>query len=63
MMAIAFFVGAGLQIAVIEIPVIRAVFSTRNLSINEWIITLAVAFIPLLVHEIIVIFKKILKKN
>ena len=62
MMAIAFFVGAALQIAVIEIPAIRSVFSTRNLSVNEWLITLGVAFIPLVVHEIIVLVKKIIKK-
>ena len=63
MMAIAFFVGVALQIAVIQIPAVSKIFSTRALTLKEWIITLAVAFVPLVIHEIIVLFKGIAKKK
>lgn len=55
MMLIAFVVGIGLQLFVIETPVIRDIFSTANLDPNEWILTLVLSIFPFLVHEIIVL--------
>ena len=63
MMAVAFFVGVALQIVGSMVPGISTIFSTRSLSLKEWAITLGVAFIPLILHEIIVIIRKIAKKN
>ncbi len=62
MMAIAFFIGIALQLLVIEVPVIRAIFNTANLSSNEWIITLLLSISPLFIHEV-VIFIKFLKRR
>lgn len=62
MMVIAFFVGIALQLLVIEVPAIRAVFDTANLDVKEWIITMALSISPLLIHEI-VIFVKFLKQR
>ena len=55
MMAVAFFAGVLLQLAVIEIPAIRSVFSTENLSISEWLWTALFSLIPLILHELIVL--------
>ena len=52
MMLIAFASGLLLQLAVVEIPVIGRLFSTANLSLKEWLITLLLALVPLVVHEI-----------
>ena len=52
MMLIAFASGLLLQLAVVEIPVIGRLFSTANLSLKEWLITLILALVPLVVHEI-----------
>ena len=52
MMLIAFLAGLLLQLAVIEIPAVRAVFSTANLTGPEWLFTALFALAPLIVHEI-----------
>lgn len=57
MMAIAFFVGIALQLLVIEVPAVRAVFNTANLDYKEWIITMVLSISPLLVHELVVFIK------
>lgn len=62
MMAIAFVVGIGLQLFVIEVPGVRDVFSTANLSWQEWLITCSLSIIPLIAHETIVLFKFLHKK-
>lgn len=62
MMLIAFVVGIGLQLFVIETPVIRDIFSTANLDPNEWILTLVLSIFPFLVHEIIVLVTFICNK-
>ena len=59
MMALAFFVGIALQLAVIEIPAVRTVFSTADLTVSEWLITAVCSLCPLIWHEVCVIFKKI----
>ncbi|MCR5787445.1 MAG: cation-translocating P-type ATPase [Acholeplasmatales bacterium] len=63
MLWIALALGIVLQLLVIEIPGVRAVFSTENLTASEWAWTAIFAFIPLLLHEIIVLILYILKKK
>lgn len=63
MMFIAFCVGIILQLLVIEVPGINAVFNTANLTLIEWIITAILSLITLIIHEIIVFVKYILKKK
>lgn len=53
MMALAFAVGIGLQFLVIEVPAVRTIFSTADLTGNEWIITAVCSILPWLVHEIV----------
>ena len=61
MMLIAFLSGFVLQLAVIEIPFVRSLFSTYNLSAANWLVCIGLALIPLLAHEIIVLVKSIKK--
>lgn len=63
MLLLALVVGIGLQFAVIEIPVVSAIFSTGNLSGEEWIVTAVCALAPLIVHELGVIGRKLFKKK
>lgn len=63
MMALAFVVGIGLQFLVIEVPAVRAVFSTANLTGNEWIITAICSVLPLIIHEIVAIGYSICSKK
>lgn len=62
MMLIAFVIGIGLQLFVIETPLIRDIFSTANLDPNEWILTLVLSIFPFLVHELIVLITFICNK-
>ena len=63
MMILAFFVGLAGQIVVTEIPFLINIFGTVTLSFQEWMwITLA-ACSNILLHEIIVICKKLKKKK
>ena len=62
MMLIAAVVAIALQLAVIEIPFMRDVFSTSDLTVTEWLITAAMCIMPLIVHEIVVLIKFIIKK-
>ena len=57
MMYLAFFVGLGLQLFVVEVPFMQQIFSTANLTIEEWLITVSMCVTPLIVHEIIVFIK------
>ncbi len=63
MMGIAFAFGVILQLAVIEIPAVRMVFNTENLTAFEWLITAVCSLAPLIWHEIVVIAKKIRNKK
>lgn len=63
MMLIAAIVAVALQLAVIEIPFMRDVFSTSDLTVTEWLITAAMCVTPLIVHEIVVLIKFIIKKT
>lgn len=62
LMLIAFLAGAALQVFVIETPFITKVFDTHPLNGVQWLITLGVALLPLIAHEIIV-FITYLKKR
>ena len=62
MMFIAFVAGIVLQLFVIETPGVQQLFTTANLDWAEWLITLAFSFIPLILHEIIVLIKFVNKK-
>ena len=63
MMLIAFVAGFVLQLLVIEVGVVRSIFSTANLSGTQWFITALLSVIPVISHEIIVAVKKILNKS
>ncbi|MCR5740840.1 MAG: cation-translocating P-type ATPase, partial [Gammaproteobacteria bacterium] len=63
MMIVAILFGVGLQLLVIEVPGMRKLFSTSNLSWQEWLITLAMSVLPLVVHEIVLLISKLLKKE
>lgn len=54
MMLVAFAAGIILQLFVIETPGVQDLFTTANLSWDEWLITLAFSIIPLVLHEVIV---------
>jgi Ca2+-transporting ATPase len=62
MMILAFFVGLIGQIAVTEIPFLINIFGTVSLSLTEWMWIVAAALSNVVLHEIIVLVKKI-KKN
>ena len=63
MMLIAFLVGLGLQILVVEIPFMQSMFSTTNLEWYEWLVTAAMCLLPLIIHEVIVFINWIKKKS
>ena len=50
-------VGVGLQIAVTEVPFLTAAFGTVALSFTEWVDLLLLALLPLVFHEVRVLFK------
>lgn len=63
MMLIAFVAGLALQLFVIMTPGIQDVFSTTNLTWQEWLITCALAILPLVAHEIYVFIKWMIKRK
>ncbi len=62
MMLIAFVAGLALQLLVIEVPFMQQVFSTANLTWQEWLITASMCITPLVAHEIVVFVKWLKKK-
>ena len=62
MMLVAFVAGIVLQLFVIETPGVQELFSTADLSPEERLITLAFSFIPLILHELIVLFHFVRRK-
>ena len=66
MMLIAFAFGLILQLFVIEVPGVQDVFKVasgeNNLDLNEWLITIGLSIIPLIMHEIFVFVRFIKKK-
>ena len=63
MMLLAFVLGIGLQLLVIEVPAVRSIFSTANLTWQEWLLTCGLSIFPFVMHEIIIFFKWIHKKQ
>lgn len=61
MMYIAFFAGIILQLIVIEVPFMQSLFSTANLEPLEWAIMIIIGILPLIVHEITLLIRKIKK--
>ncbi len=62
MMAIAFFIGLGLQIFVVEVPFMQSMFSTVSIDWKEWLIVASMCLLPVVVHEIAVLIKWIKNK-
>lgn len=62
MMVVAFFVGIGLQLLVIEIPGVRDLFSTYNLDWEHWLLTALFSITPIIAHEIIALIRRIKRK-
>lgn len=60
-MILAFAVGFILQIAVTEIPFMVKVFGTSQLSLVQWIWLTLTAMTPLVVHELVIVCKKIFR--
>ena len=65
MMLVAFIVGVALQLFVVEVPGVRDVFNTAGDKMNwtHWLITMAMSLLPLIVHEIVILVKFIIKKT
>lgn len=63
MMILAFFVGLIGQIAVTEIPFLINIFGTVSLSLKEWMWIVCAALSNVVLHEIIVICKKIKRRK
>ena len=63
MMLIAFVVGVLLQVFVVLTPGVNTVFKTTNLNYAQWLIAIALALLPLIVHELKVLFIKLRKKK
>ena len=62
MMALAFAVGLGLQLIVVQVSAVGAIFSTVPLGLTQWLITGALALLPLVIHELEVLIRRIFKK-
>ena len=63
MMLVAFIAGLALQLFVICVPGVQQVFSTTNLTVSEWLITCALAVLPLIAHEIYVFINWLIKRS
>ena len=57
-MILAFVVGLLAQLAVTEIPFLTKAFGTIGLSLQEWIVIILFSTIPLIMHEILILFNK-----
>ena len=62
LMYLAFFIGFLLQIFVVQVPGVNNIFKTKGLDITQWLIVLGLSFMPLLVHEVVVLIKFLHKK-
>ena len=56
LMIFAFFAGLGLQMMVTEIPYFVQAFQTVKLGLENWLFLLALSAVPLLVHELRLLF-------
>ncbi len=62
MMALAFAAGLILQLVVVQVTPVGAIFSTTALNGTQWLVTAALALLPLIVHELEVLIHRIFKK-
>ena len=62
-MILALAVGVIGQVAVTEIPFLMNIFGTARMTANMWLFVVVISLVPVLVHEIWVIIKKIAGKN
>lgn len=62
MMYLAFAIGVALQIFVVMVPGVNAIFKTYALSWDKWLIVVALSILPLIVHEIVVLLKRFKEK-
>ncbi len=58
LMIFAFFTGIGLQLLVTEIPYFIQIFGTCHLTLFEWGQMIFLASMPLLVHELLILFSR-----
>ncbi len=58
----AIIVGFILQLGVISIPFLANAFKVHNLSLRDWGIVIAFALVPLIVNEIIKVFRRVAQK-
>ena len=59
LMILAFCLGLGLQIMVTEIPYFVSLFHTARLTFEEWKLLLCISAVPLLMHELLLIPRRI----
>ena len=59
LMAVSFFTGLLLQVAVTEIPFLIRAFETVRLSASEWGLLMLLSAVPLLAHELLLGLKKL----
>ena len=57
-MIAAFGIGMLLQVFIVEIPVANRLFGTQPLTAGQWEFALALAIVPLAVHELLVLIRK-----
>lgn len=58
----AFVVGILLQILILYVPPLAALFSTTPIAWADWGLVVLLSLVPLAVHEIVVLIRKVLKK-
>ena len=58
-----FIIGYVLQILVTELPFLNQAFKTTHLYFQDWIIITLFSMLPLVIHEIIALFLKLIKKK
>jgi hypothetical protein len=51
-----------LQLIVVQVSAVGAIFSTVPLGLTQWLITGALALLPLVIHELEVLIRRIFKK-
>ena len=62
LMIAAFFVGLDLQLLVTTVPYFTQAFGTCLLTFTEWRLLLALSALPLLMHELVLIFRMLRRK-
>lgn len=58
----AFGIGVLLQVIILYIPPLSALFSTAPLGAGDWALAAGLAIVPLLVHELVLLVRRVLKR-